>query len=68
MQVKDSALLAVSTEFGSAAPAQPCYVDILPGQLARIVVEALRRDLLSRNQTAAIFEAAGETIWRQDSG
>ncbi len=68
MQAKESASLAGRTGFSSALPAQPYFVDIVPRDLARIVVEVLRRDLLSPHQTAAIFEAAGGAIWRQENG
>lgn len=68
MQVKESGSLAGSNAFSDIVPHPPYYVDVVPRDLARIVVEALRRDLLTPYQTATIFEAAGEAICRQENG
>lgn len=68
MQTNDSATMADGTGFSRGMPAQPFYVDVVPQDLARIVVEALRRDLLSPYQTLSIFEAAGNAVCRQENG
>ncbi len=69
MQAEDSASLAGPTPgFRAQCPLNLYYVDVVPRDLARIVVEALRRDLLSPYQTMSIFEAAREAPWGQENG
>ena len=57
-----------SIEICDAAPSQNSHVDIPLKDLAPIVVEVLRRDLLNSRETNLVLDAALEALYRQEQG
>ena len=70
MEGKDCAYLGNGhlIEFCSAVPEQNSHVDIPLRDLAPIVIEALRRDLLNEYQTALVLDAVVDSMLRQENG
>ena len=57
-----------SIEICNVAPSPDSHVDIPLKDLAPIVVEVLRRDLLNLRETDLILDAALEAMHRQERG
>ncbi len=70
MDEYEHALLSTGTsiEICYAGPPQEPHVDIPLRDLAPIVVEVLRRDLLTPRDTALILDDASEAIVRRERG
>jgi hypothetical protein len=70
MEGKDCAYLGNGhlIEFCSTVPERNSHVDIPLRDLAPIVIEALRRDLLNEYQTALVLDAVVDSMLRQENG
>ena len=70
MDAIDQAMLSTgnSIEICNAAPSQTLHVDIPLKDLAPIVVEVLRRDLMNPKETDLILDAALGAMHRQERG